>query len=1041
MDFDEKVSKLSAVTGASGESLTSLSDEIRNVAIETRFTANEVAELAISLGKLGVSAKDIPALLSPISVAAQATGEDLTAVGESIIKVTNQFQLNVEQAASISAVLTAAVNESSLSLESFNTAIGYVGPIANQAGLSFDQTAKALGILSDSGFSASRAGTGLRRVLLELKKPGEDITDTIQELADKNIGLAEAEQLVGKQGAAQLIVLTQNIDVLKQVTLAEEGFANQLQATSVQMSSVSGQVELLSSAYNELLLSIGQFLVNGELVLELIGFLSKDTEDLGRGYKFLREESERLGDTFSARVAKGLREGSTSFQILKDILKDTDDEGIRDIVKSLDELDPKNINDLNKALNDLEDRYEALASLTTPWTYDTEDVQKLRGAVGELEKQVVAAANNKFFEAGQRAINKRYQEQAKAIEDISNATERRDKAIKTSATYIAAANRLEEKARKLSEDNAEANQKQINFLQGQEKAYRSLAASLSDYTNVEQEKLKKDPTDKYLSLFNQEKKALELRIKDIELRQDVESRAYKQRVKEINEEFDLREKAATTIEARANLEIERSQKLTEESKNYRDSLYDIAEGVGVWEKDSTEFFNKYSKLFKGSEKNTLNLENTNEQFRQSLVKLGESTAKLGVDATITGQQYADDFLASGIDLIGEFNDGLKSLEKGFGDTAYGQYKLSVAQREYVKDLDNQIKKLEEYYERVKETLSPEERQKIESALLALKDARNKAVTEDIISDKDQKDLKKKFLELGKVSGDALILGIDLTVGEGIQMVLDATLQAISKFNDSAFENTKNRLEAEKNSIQNQADIEDEILRAKLENQLITEAEYRAQVEKNRKKELSQQNAIDRKIFEAEQKRDRQGALTDYLTSIASIVPNLIVKGKEGDPITISLKAAITAALATASYGAEVRAINQRKFFPTKFAEGGMVYGPSHQEGGVPFTVQGQGGYEMEGGEYIVNKRSTQKYKSLLDQINNYGKSNYKFADGGIVKDPIQVANRQLELLEAIASSNISMVGKLDKPVRAFVASDDLRSDNNALRIKERNSQL
>jgi hypothetical protein len=58
-----------------------------------------------------------------------------------------------------------------------------------------------------------------------------------------------------------------------------------------------------------------------------------------------------------------------------------------------------------------------------------------------------------------------------------------------------------------------------------------------------------------------------------------------------------------------------------------------------------------------------------------------------------------------------------------------------------------------------------------------------------------------------------------------------------------------------------------------------------------------------------------------------------------------------------------------------------------------------------------------------------------------VKDPIQVANRQLELLEAIASSNVSMVGKLDKPVRAFVASDDLRSDSNALRIKERNSQL
>jgi len=47
-----------------------------------------------------------------------------------------------------------------------------------------NQTAKALGVLSDNGFSASRAGTGLRRVFAELKKPGVDFIDTLEELAD-----------------------------------------------------------------------------------------------------------------------------------------------------------------------------------------------------------------------------------------------------------------------------------------------------------------------------------------------------------------------------------------------------------------------------------------------------------------------------------------------------------------------------------------------------------------------------------------------------------------------------------------------------------------------------------------------------------------------------------------------------------------------------------------------------------------------------------------------------------------------------------------
>ena len=1043
VEFDEKVSKISAITQASGDELKNLSGRIREVAVETRFTANEIADLAISLGKLGVSSKDIPNLLSPISIAAQATGEDLTAVGESIIKVTNQFQLNTEQAATTSAILTAAVNESSLSLESFNVAIGYVGPAASQAGLTFDQTAKALGILSDNGFSASRAGTGLRGIFAKLKQPGVDLIDTLQELSDKNIGLQEAFALVGKPAAAQLLVLTQNVDALREVTLAEQGYASQLQATATQMASTSGQIELLSSAYNELKLSIGDFLVQSEFVLEAIGLFDRETEQLGRGFVLLRNESERLGSTFSDRLSKGLRSGSQSFEILNDILRDTDDEGLRNVALAVEKINPKNIDELNAALTRFRTEFNDVSRFFA-LGFDTEDLDAYEAAINKnIEKKREEFEVNKFFESGQRAVNRTYKDSVDDIEKITNATTRKNEATRESERLQKLIDKVETEAQALRDKGDKKNEKRISFLNGEADALNLLRIRLSQYTGEikDDDKVKKDATDRYLSLFNQEKKALQLRIDDIELRQKVESDAYKQRVKEINEEFELREKGARTIEERANLEIERNQKLTQESEKYKDSLYEISEGIGVWDKDSTEFFNKYSKLFKGSEKNTLNLENVNEQFRQSLVKLGEATAKLGTDATITGQQYADEFLASGLDLIEEFNDGLKALGEGFNDTAFGQYKLSLAQREYIKGLDEQIKKLEEYYESVKATLSPEERKKIESALIALRDSRNKAIVGGVINDKDQEEFKRQFLELGKIGGKEFIIGIDITLAQAIQGVLDTTLNALSRFNDVALENTKNRLEAEKEAIENQSEIEDEILSAKLENQLITEAEYRAQVEKNRKKELAQRNAIDKQIFEAEKKRDRQNALTDYLSSLASIIPNLITTEKIGDPIRLSLASSISAALATVAYGAEVRAINQRKFFPTKFADGGLVSGPSHEQGGVPFSVQGRGGYEMEGGEYIVNKRATQKYKSVLDQINSYGKSNYKFAQGGIVKDPAIVANRQIELLEDIASSNVSLVGKLDKPVRAFVASDDLRSDSNALRIKERNSQL
>ena len=76
--------------------------------------------------------------------------------------------------------------------------------------------------------------------------------------------------------------------------------------------------------------------------------------------------------------------------------------------------------------------------------------------------------------------------------------------------------------------------------------------------------------------------------------------------------------------------------------------------------------------------------------------------------------------------------------------------------------------------------------------------------------------------------------------------------------------------------------------------------------------------------------------------------------------------------------------------PRKLAEGGLLSGPSHAMGGVPV---GNTGIEVEGGEAIINKKSSKKYRNLLDAINadgnggkhtiaNADKKVRKYADGG-----------------------------------------------------------
>ncbi len=64
-------------------------------------------------------------------------------------------------------------------------------------------------------------------------------------------------------------------------------------------------------------------------------------------------------------------------------------------------------------------------------------------------------------------------------------------------------------------------------------------------------------------------------------------------------------------------------------------------------------------------------------------------------------------------------------------------------------------------------------------------------------------------------------------------------------------------------------------------------------------------------------------------------------------------------------------------------EGGMFKGASHANGGVKFAVGGRI-HEAEGGEAIINKRSTAAFRPILSAINSYNGNGVKFAEGGLL---------------------------------------------------------
>jgi hypothetical protein len=93
-------------------------------------------------------------------------------------------------------------------------------------------------------------------------------------------------------------------------------------------------------------------------------------------------------------------------------------------------------------------------------------------------------------------------------------------------------------------------------------------------------------------------------------------------------------------------------------------------------------------------------------------------------------------------------------------------------------------------------------------------------------------------------------------------------------------------------------------------------------------------------------------------------------------------------------------------------KGGVFVGNSHSNGGVKFAVGGKV-MEAEGGEAIINKKSTKMFTPMLSAINSYNGNGVKFADGGMLNNgEIKAMNNQLMTAQQIVSGGTASANVL-----------------------------
>ena len=199
--FESQMSGVRALTGATGEDFLLLKETAKELGAETSFSASQAAEGMQNLASAGFTTSEIVAAMPGMLDLAASSGEDLAVASDIAATTLRGFCLEASEAAHVADVLAEVSARTNATVADTGEAMKYIAPIANAMGLSLEETAAAIGLLSDAGIKGSQAGTTLRGALSRLAKPTEDMLEVMDSLGlsfyDSNGQMKSISSIVG----------------------------------------------------------------------------------------------------------------------------------------------------------------------------------------------------------------------------------------------------------------------------------------------------------------------------------------------------------------------------------------------------------------------------------------------------------------------------------------------------------------------------------------------------------------------------------------------------------------------------------------------------------------------------------------------------------------------------------------------------------------------------------------------------------------------------------------------------------------------------
>lgn len=319
--FEKKLDFFAAVSGATQKEYEAVSAKALQLGQDTVYSATQIADSFIELGKSGIKAKDIvDGVGAAVAYLGAAADIPLDTAANIITAAVATFSLGAGQAVKVADLLAGAANASTVDVQDLGLSLKYAGGTAASLGIPFKDVNVALALLGKYGIRGSTAGTTLRTMLLSLQgatpkatavlrdlgiitKDGANkffdaqgkikpMSQILQVLQDATSGLSDAQKTNAFRVVFLKTAMSGVIDLAKEGSAGFDKFASAIDKVSAgdvaakRLDNLAGDIEILRGNLDTLAVQAGgSFQMLARDVVQSITKMLQSFSDLPKGFQ------------------------------------------------------------------------------------------------------------------------------------------------------------------------------------------------------------------------------------------------------------------------------------------------------------------------------------------------------------------------------------------------------------------------------------------------------------------------------------------------------------------------------------------------------------------------------------------------------------------------------------------------------------------------------------------------------------------------------------------------------------------------------------